>query len=67
MSSYGALALECGYTLKLKVLHSHAGFYIGTLDEDGSPFSRESNEYFHTLKEAEIAFATDSWTQKEAP
>jgi len=67
MSSYGALALEFGYTLKLQVLHSHAGFYIGTLDEDGMPFSRESNEYFRTKEDAEKALATESWTQKEAP
>lgn len=67
MSSYGALALEFGYTLKLQVLHSHAGFYIGTLDEDDTPFSRESEEYFQTKEDAEKALATDSWTQKEAP
>lgn len=67
MSSYGALALEFGYSLKLKVLHSHAGFYIGTLDEDGAPFSRESEEYFRTKEDAEKALATESWTQKEAP
>lgn len=38
----GLLALEyCGKRLPLQVLQSAAGFYIGTMDDDG-PCSRES-------------------------
>lgn len=67
MSEYGVLAFDCGYKLKLQILKSNAGFYIGTKDEDGFPFSRESVEYFPNEREATKAFATNSWTQKETP
>ena len=35
----------------LQVLHSYAGYYIGTLYEDGQPGSRDT-EYFRTHDEA---------------
>lgn len=67
MSKYGELAEACGKKLALKVMRSNAGFYIGTSDEEGYPFSRESVEYFKKEGEAVNALATDSWTQKEYP
>lgn len=67
MSKYGQLAESCGKKLALKVMRSNAGFYIGTSDEEGFPFSRESIEYFKNEKEANKAFSTESWTQKEYP
>ncbi|HCF5174370.1 TPA: hypothetical protein ACGW32_001149 [Pseudomonas aeruginosa] len=43
---YGKLALaHLRLELPLQVLMSNAGFYIGTLDEEG-PASRESVEYY---------------------
>jgi len=44
---------DCKTVLVPKVLHSGAGFYIGTMCECG-PYSRESG-YFRTRKEAEKA------------
>lgn len=67
MLKYGELAADCGKKLVLKVMRSHTGFYIGTSDEEGFPFSRESIEYFKTQEEASLALATESWTQKEHP
>ena len=49
-------------TLKIQVLESAAGFYLGTLTPEGFPNSRESVEYWKTEKAAEKALLTDSWT-----
>lgn len=46
----------------LRVLNSAAGYYIGTVDSDGLPDSRESAEYFSTQAIAEYALETGSWT-----
>lgn len=48
--------------LPLEVCNSAAGYYIGTIHSD-QPFSRESLEYFDTLKDAERALETGDWTQ----
>lgn len=52
-----------GKRLPLNVLHSAAGHYIGTADEDG-PVSRESVEYFRSLRAAEFALLTGRWQQR---
>ena len=45
----GQLAnLYCLKTLPLQVMHSSAGYYIGTCDENGLPVSRESAQYWKT-------------------
>lgn len=63
--NYGVLAMEYGgQRLKLQVLQSGAGFYLGTLSE-GMPNSRESVEYFETREKAEHALASGEWTQKD--
>lgn len=66
----------CNEELPLRVLHSHAGYYIGTFKdfpegdipfeemEKCGPFSRESVEYFPTEVEAIAALKTGEWTQK---
>ncbi|MEM7776512.1 MAG: hypothetical protein AAF732_12960 [Pseudomonadota bacterium] len=36
----------------LQILKSAAGYYIGTLDEDGLPFTRESACYWDTRNAA---------------
>jgi len=66
-SAVGCLALaHCGKRLRLQVLQSAHGFYIGTATEDG-PFSRESVEYFDTAKRAQDALDGGTWTQKDYP
>ena len=64
--SIGKLALQyCAVRLRLEVLKSNAGFYIGTFDD--GPCSRESVEYFATKDQAERALAAGSWTQRSEP
>ncbi len=65
---YGVLAMAwCHKRLELQVLHSAAGFYIGTMDPDEGPCSRESVEYFPTRDAAVAALQSGSWTQKANP
>lgn len=67
----GELALRFGgLTLPLRVLQSAAGYYLGTLDEDGMPYSRESVAYWRKPEEAEATLkdtSSKSWTQKPNP
>ena len=46
---------DCGKRLKLEVLHSNAGYYIGTRCNCG-PYSRDSG-YFKNPRDAEIELA----------
>lgn len=63
----GLLAREyADKRLPLQVLHSAAGYYIGTADEDG-PFSRECVEYWPTEREAQEALRSGDWTQRDEP
>jgi len=67
-SGFGLLAKEyCNIRLRLQVLESANGFYIGTFDINEGPISRESNEYFSSLEQADSALKTGAWTQKEYP
>lgn len=64
---FGKLAQQCGYKLKLEVLRSNAGYYIGTFDyspENYGPCSRESAEYYAIKSEAEYALNNKTWTQR---
>ena len=54
-----------GVVLPLKVLHSAAGFYIGTFDD--GPYSRESVEHWPNQDAADQALATGNWTQRTEP
>jgi hypothetical protein len=60
----GTLAAAAGKAFPLEVCKSAAGFYIGTLDEDGAPFTRESREYWAQRAQAETALTKGAWTQK---
>lgn len=60
---FGMLAAESGVRLPLCVLKSAAGFYIGTVSDEG-PFSRESEEYWPSAAAAESALASNSFTQR---
>lgn len=52
-----------GNNYPLQVLQSRRGFYLGTLDDEGMPFSRESAEYFHSHKAANDALNSGKWTR----
>lgn len=65
---YGRLAAEFGKRrLPLEVCKSAAGFYLGTREENGAPFSRESKEYWPTRQEAERALTLRIWSQRRVP
>lgn len=64
----GWLAREFGgASLQLEALSSAAGWYLGTRDEDGLPYSRESEEYWRSHDEAMAALAKAAWTQRRQP
>lgn len=44
--------IECGVPLKTEVLHSNAGYYIGSQCNNCGPHTRES-DYFQTQESAE--------------
>lgn len=65
---HGKLAHEyCGLKLELQVCRSASGFYIGTLDQDSMPCSRESEEYYNTRDEAKEALDKMEFTQRTKP
>lgn len=65
-SLVGLLALiHLGKRLPLQVLHSAAGYYIGTFDD--VPVSRESVEYFQDRRTALRALRIGMWTQRQEP
>ena len=64
---FGKLAMALGRPLPLTICTSASGHYIGTLDDDGAPYSRESLEYWPTHQEAMSAFKTGHWTQRDHP
>ena len=64
---FGRLALALGQRLPLQICKSAAGFYLGTTDADGAPFSRESVEYWPRREQADRALTAGRWTQKPGP
>lgn len=67
MAQFGKIAREFGgKRYPLRVLQSAAGYYLGTVDDEG-PYSRESVEYWPDQSQAEGALETGDWTQREAP
>jgi hypothetical protein len=62
---FGLLAAEFGgRRLPLQVCRSAAGFYLGTREENGELFTRESKESWPTRQEAERALMSRDWTQR---
>ena len=53
--------------LDLIVCKSNAGYYIGTLDDEGFPNSRNSVEYFATREEAASALSSGAYTPRLHP
>lgn len=56
-----------GTTRQVEVLSSAAGYYLGTIDEQGLPLSRESEEYFPDHEAALAALESGNWTQRQEP
>lgn len=63
----GYLSIKYGVAQTIKVCKSNAGFYIGTIDKNGCPNTRESVQYYQRYDEAQIALQADSFTQKMNP
>lgn len=63
----GKLAQETGKSFPLQICRSAAGYYIGTRNEDGLPYSRESHEYWRSAANAQTALERGQWTQKPNP
>ena len=61
---HGLLALASGSYFQLQVCKSQAGHYIGTLNADGEPYTRESQEYWANRAQADQALRDGRWTQK---
>jgi hypothetical protein len=58
------------YISELMILHSAAGYYIGRLCEEAGfqePYSRDSQEYYRTQQEAQLALDNESYTPKLNP
>lgn len=64
---FGLLALSIGQRLPLQVCRSQAGFYLGTLDAEGLPVSRESVQYWRKAELASQAMQRGLWTQRLEP
>lgn len=60
----GQLARASGRSFEVRVLQSAAGFYLGTTDTDGFPYSRESVEYWPEEADAAVALTNGNWTQR---
>lgn len=60
----GALALAAGQAFPLEVCESAAGYYIGTREPSGAPFTRESREYWPSLEATQRALDRRTWTQR---
>lgn len=51
--------------LPLEILQSESGFYLGTRHPlNGSPYTRESSEYWPQRSDAVLALITGTWTQQ---
>lgn len=65
VGQYGQLAVEAGERYLVEVLESARGFFLGTRNEEGMPFSRESRGYFPTREAADAALHRGTWLQNE--
>ena len=63
----GELARAAGKVFPLQVCKSRAGYFIGTHDEDGLPYSRESAEYWPNSEQAQAPLVHGRWTQRREP
>lgn len=57
--------MYCNKGKELQVLQSPAGYYIGTLDEDGFPNCRVSKDYYKERKTAEVELNQGSFIVRD--
>lgn len=62
----GANPTCCGKVLPFKVLHTPAGYYVGTFCDSCGPYSRET-DYFGTREGAEKALETFNGSSEMLP
>jgi hypothetical protein len=63
----GYLAFHfAGVIREVQVLETTSGYYLDTTEE-GQPFTRESQQYWTTRKEAADALRTGAWSQRRSP
>lgn len=67
MSETKLIALYGDVSLKLEVLSSPAGFYIGRKELTGAPYARDSQEYYVTPEIAGLALASGTFTMRTEP
>ena len=60
---YNAFRYGDGALLPVQIIETLTGAYIGTVDQAGVPFSRESQETYASAAEARAALEADTWTQ----
>lgn len=48
--------MVCRQGREIKILKSSAGYYLGTLDTDGTPYCRVSTQYAKTEEDAKNLF-----------
>lgn len=56
--------IKCVRGHLVQALNSAAGWYVGTIDEDGFPYCRISQGYYKTCKDAEDAIKNGTYTQR---
>jgi len=57
---------KCNRGFEIQVLSSSAGFYLGTLTNDGEPMCRLSIQYYKTRAIAEEALRTDRFDRRDS-
>jgi hypothetical protein len=57
--------MKCIKGFDVKVLHSNAGYYIGTLDDMESPNCRVSVGYYRKEQDAQNALKNNSFANRE--
>lgn len=58
--------MKCVKGYSLRVCNSQAGYYIGTLDEEGSPMCKLSVEYYKKRDAADEALKSGSFHIRDA-
>lgn len=54
--------MKCVKGLEIRVLNSHAGYYIGTINQECFPNCRLSQEYYKKKEEAQTALDNHTFT-----
>lgn len=55
---------KCIRNHTIQALRFAAGWYVGTIDEDGFPYCRISAEYYRSQQECQTAIDNDSYMQR---